>query len=339
MNKHFSNFATMKKLLTILLVLFGYAVKAQDFHLSQYEMQPLYYNPAVTGLIFEDNVKMRICGSYRSQWQKLQGKPYSSVGVSWDMPLNERFGIGVQVMDHIAGTSNYGTFQFLPSGSYKITDPKSKNHILTAGLQIGFFQKRFNDAALLFENQYDATNGLDPNLPDGELFPRYSMIRLDANIGVFYKYIDKNGKFDPYVGVGVYHLTMPNESFTGEKHRLPIRWAATGACDIHAREDLTFTPNFLFMYQRKAMEINAGLLVNYAVKDSEYNLLAGASYRHKDAIVVHLGFKQGGNTFRISYDIVTSNLKNYGGRRGGFEMGVIYCGTGKGGFKVRSSAN
>jgi type IX secretion system PorP/SprF family membrane protein len=339
MKNYFSHITIMKKTLIILLVFIGYNAKSQDFHLSQYEMQPMYYNPAVTGLFFDDNVKMRVCGSYRSQWQKLQGKPYSSVGVSWDMPLDDRFGIGVQVMDHIAGTSNFGTFQFLGSGSYKITDVNSKNHILTAGLQLGFFQKRFNDAALLFENQYDATNGLDPNLPDGELFPRYNMFRFDANIGVYYKYIDKNGKFDPSIGVGVYHLTMPNESFTGQKHRLPIRWAVTGACDIHAREDLTFTPNILFMYQRKAMEINAGLLADYAVSGSEYSLLAGGSYRHKDAIVIHLGFKQAGNTFRISYDVVTSNLKNYGGRRGGFEMGVIYTGTGKGGHKIRTSTN
>lgn len=330
----------MKKLLTLLLITGAFAskVNAQDFHLSQYDMAPLYYNPAVTGLFFDDNVKMRVCGNYRSQWQKLQGKPYSSVGVSWDMPI-DRFGVGVQVMDHIAGTSNFGTFQFLASGSYNIIGKNSKNHVLTTGLQLGFFQKRYSDAALLFESQYNDVDGLDPNAPSGELFPRYSIIRFDANIGVYYKYIDKNGRFDPSIGLGVYHLSMPNESFTGEKNRLPIRWAVTGGCDIHAREDLTFTPNFLFMYQRKAMEINAGLMVGYAVQGSQYSLLAGGSYRHKDAIVVHLGFKQGGNVFRISYDIVTSNLKNYGGRRGGFEMGVIYTGVGKGGHKVRSSTN
>lgn len=329
---------TMKKFVTFLAVFVCIMdAHSQDFHLSQYEMAPLYYNPAVTGLFFEKDVKMRVCGSYRSQWQKLQGKPYSSVAVSWDMPM-DRFGIGVMMMDHIAGTSNFGTFQFLASGSYKITD-KSPNHILTTGVQLGFFQKRFSDAALLFENQYNETDGLDPNAPSGELFPRMSLTRFDANMGIYYKYIDKNGKFDPSVGIGIYHLTMPNESFTGQKHRLPIRWAATAACDIHAREDLTFTPNALFMFQRKAMEINAGLLVTYAVPDSYYSLIAGGSYRHKDAAVIHIGFKQGGNTFRISYDIVTSNLKNFGGRRGGFEMGVIYTGIGKGsGRNVRSSS-
>lgn len=326
----------MKKILSLLIFFTAAKLHSQDFHLSQFDMAPLYYNPAVTGVFTNKDIKMRVSGSYRSQWQKLQGKPYSSVAVAWDMPI-DRFGVGVQVMDHIAGTSNFGTFQFLTSGSYRITSDNSKNHILTTGLQLGFFQKRFSYSALLFENQYDNTDGLDANLPNGELFPRMSLIRFDANIGVYYKYIDKNGRIDPSVGVGVYHLTMPNESFTGENHRLPIRWAVTAGCDIHAREDLTFTPNFLFMYQRKAMEINAGLLVGYNVSGSEYSLLGGASYRHKDAIVVQLGFKQSENTFRISYDIVTSNLKNYGGRRGGFEMGVIYTGMGKGGNRVRAS--
>jgi type IX secretion system PorP/SprF family membrane protein len=334
----FSNKASMKKVLTLVFACALVGAKAQDFHLSQYDMAPLYYNPAVTGVFFNKDIKMRVAGNYRSQWQKLQGKPYSSVAVSWDMPLDDRFGIGVMVMDHIAGTSNFGTFQFMASGSYRITSANSRNHVLTTGLQLGLFQKRFSDDALLFENQYDATNGLDPNLPHGEVFSRYRMIRFDANMGIYYKYIDKNGRFDPSVGLGVYHLTMPNESFTGQKHRLPIRWAATAACDIHAREDLTFTPNVLFMYQRKAMELNAGLLVNYAMQGSQYSLLAGGSYRHKDAIVIHLGFKQGENVFRLSYDVVTSNLKNYGGRRGGFEMGVIYTGMGKGVGRVRTSS-
>jgi hypothetical protein len=66
-------------------------------------------------------------------------------------------------------------------------------------------------------------------------------------------------------------------------------------------------------------------------------LIAGGSYRHKDAVVIHLGFMQGESIFRLSYDVVTSNLKNYGGRRGGFEMGVIYTGMGKGAPRVRTS--
>lgn len=308
---------------------------AQDFHTSQYDMLPLYYNPAETGVYFgKDDTKYRFNGVYRSQWQKLQGKPYSSIGVGYDMAL-KRYGVGLLMMDHIAGTSNFATFQFLVSGAYRITKKNSRKHFLSVGMQMGFFQKRFSYGYLLFENQYSTTDGLDPNLSNGENFPDLSIIRFDANMGINYKYLDPNRRFDPSVGFAVYHLTTPNESFTGQKNRLPMRFNGIFACDIHASDYVTVTPKVLLMYQRAAYEFNAGLIVGYAVQNSPYELLVGANYRHKDAIVVQLGMKQGPNQFRISYDIVTSGLKKYGGSRGGFEMGVIYSGGGKGGRRIR----
>ncbi|MGL5891446.1 MAG: PorP/SprF family type IX secretion system membrane protein [Bacteroidia bacterium] len=307
---------------------------AQDFHLSQYDMAPLYYNPAQTGMYLTGNEPFRIFGNFRSQWQKLQGKPYSSVSVAGDMPI-DRFGAGLLIMDHIAGTSNFGTFQFLASGAYKITSDNSRNHFLTAGLQMGFFQKRFNAGNLLFESQY-TNDGLDGSLPSGEVFDRQSITRFDANIGIFYKYLDKNKLFDPSAGFAIYHLTMPNESFTGTKSQLPMRFTSTAACDIHATTDFIITPNVLFMYQRKAFELNMGVMTEYRVNNTPYRLMAGANYRHKDAVVFQLGLRQGSSMFRLSYDILTSRLKYFGGTRGAFEMGVVYTGQGKGKGRVRA---
>jgi hypothetical protein len=113
-------------LLSLPLIFLPRFSQAQDFHMSQYDMLPLYYNPAQTGVYFgAEDTKYRFCGTYRSQWQKLQGKPYSSIDVGYDMTM-KRFGVGVIMMDHIAGTSNFSTFQFLASGSYKITSEDSK---------------------------------------------------------------------------------------------------------------------------------------------------------------------------------------------------------------------
>jgi type IX secretion system PorP/SprF family membrane protein len=306
--------------------------------MSQYDMLPLYYNPAETGVYFgKDDTKYRFNGTYRSQWQKLQGKPYSSIGVGYDMALKKRYGVGLLMMDHIAGTSNFATYQLLLSGAYRITSEESKKHFLSVGLQMGIFQKRFAYSYLLFENQYTTTDGLDPNLSNGENLPDLSIVRFDANIGIHYKFIDPNRRFDPSAGFSIYHLTTPNESFTGQKNRLPMRFNGILNCEIHANDYVTITPNALFMYQRGATELNAGVLVGYAVQDSPYELLGGASYRLRDAMVFHLGMKQGPNVFRISYDIVTSPLKKYGGSRGGFEMGVIYSGGLKSGKKVRNS--
>jgi type IX secretion system PorP/SprF family membrane protein len=336
MKRKFNSSFVLKIAAVLFFVLTTGKTFAQDFHMSQYDMLPLYYNPAETGVYFgKDDTKYRFNGTYRSQWQKLQGKPYSSIGIGYDMAL-KRYGVGVLMMDHIAGTSNFATFQFLLSGAYRITSENSKKHFLSAGLQMGIFQKRFAYSYLLFENQYTTTDGLDPNLSNGEDFPDLSIVRFDANLGIHYKYLDPEHRFDPSAGFSIYHVTTPNESFTGQKNRLPMRFNGIFNCDIHANDYLTITPNVLYMYQRKASELNAGVLVGYAMQNSPYQLLGGASYRLHDAVVIHLGMKQGPNIFRISYDIVTSPLKKYGGSRGGFEMGVIYSGGLKSGHTIRA---
>ncbi|CAN5339060.1 hypothetical protein BH09BAC5_BH09BAC5_06720 [soil metagenome] len=337
MKRKFNFSATTISAIVFILFFTTEKIQAQDFHLSQYDMNPLYYNPAETGMYFgKEDTKYRFNGSYRSQWQKLQGKPYSSIDVGYDMSLG-RYGVGVLMMDHIAGTSNFATFQFLVSGAYQITSPESKKHFLSAGLQMGVFQKKFSYSYLLFENQYTTTDGLDPNLSNGEDFPDLSIVRYDANLGIHYKYLDPERRFDPSAGFSIYHVTTPNESFTGQKSRLPMRFNGIFNCEIHINDYLTLTPNLLYMYSRKANEFNVGILAGYAMQDSPYQMLGGLSYRNRDAVVIHLGMKQGPNVFRISYDIVTSPLKKYGGTRGGFEMGVIYSGGMKGtGHTVRS---
>ncbi|MDZ4751788.1 MAG: PorP/SprF family type IX secretion system membrane protein [Flavobacteriales bacterium] len=299
---------------------------AQDFHLSQFDMLPLYFNPAQTGMYFgEENMNYRFSGNYRSQWQKLQGKPYSAVGVGYDMPL-KRFGVGLLMMDHIAGVSNFETYQFLLSGAYRVTSDESKNHFLTAGLQLGFFQKRFSYGDLLFENQYTTSDGLDANLPNGENLPDMSIVRFDANVGIYYKYIDSRQRFAPSVGFSIYHVNTPDESFTGNRSNLPMRFNGIFDCPIKLNDKVELIPNLLLMYQQKAVELNAGVLAGYSISQSEYSLLGGFGIRRQDAVVIHLGMKQGNNTFRVSYDVVTSALKNAGGGRGGFEMAVIYSG-------------
>ena len=52
-------------------------------------------------------------------------------------------------------------------------------------------------------------------------------------------------------------------------------------------------------------------------------MIAGAYYRHKEAIIpmVGLGFKD--YTFTFSYDATMSTLKNFNNSRGAFELSLV----------------
>jgi type IX secretion system PorP/SprF family membrane protein len=211
-------------------------------------------------------------------------------------------------MDNLAGRSNYSTFNCIVGGSYSVTAPESKDHYLTTGLQLGIINRKFGMDDLLFTSQYTTGQGMNSSIDNGENFQKVSILRFDANIGFYYKYRNPFSKYNPFIGFSIYHLNKPDQSVTGLSNKMPMRFNVNLGSDIYVKEDINIKPSILYMYQGKAQELNLGLLLYYHMKNTEYDIIAGASYRWKDAVAIHLGIKQAQSTFRISYDMVTSCL-------------------------------
>lgn len=304
-------------------------LRAQDFHLTQYDQFGLYLNPALTGNFLGDKYDYRASTIYRTQWRPLTSKPYVTYGASYDMPY-KRFGLGGFLLDNRSGGMNFNTLNFQSSASYAITDPATSPHLLNVGLQLGLFYKTFNMNNLLFESQYDYSSGqLNPAISNGENFQRFSRTNFDANMGVFYKYKEKDSKYQPFAGFSLFHVNMPVETFSTYTNRLPIRWNLHGGCDMIINEEWRVTPMFLYMNQARAWELNLGGLAYYKIsesKDAQYDLIFGLNYRVKDAIMLQAGCKRDKFTLRMSYDINTSALRTFSNGRGGFELTIVYTG-------------
>ncbi len=321
-------------LLSVLLM----QVRAQDFHLAQYDVFSLYLNPALTGNYLGEEGDYRVSSVYRTQWRSLTPKPYTTYGISYDMPY-KKFGLGGYLLNNRSGMGNFNTLNFQLSGSYFITDPKKSPHLLSTGVQMGLFYKTYNPAKLLFESQYDnASNTLNPDMSSGENFQRLSRVNFDANMGVFYKYKDTQKKYWPYIGLSLYHVNRPKESFMGFNNRLPIRWNVQAGCDFTVNEKVKLTPMILYMNQARAWELNVGMLAYYKLndnKDVRYDLIVGLNYRVKDAVIIQMGVKKDNVVLRMSYDFNTSYLNRYTNGRGGFELTLSV--TGKKGVPIFKS--
>ncbi|OFY86697.1 MAG: hypothetical protein A3F72_17720 [Bacteroidetes bacterium RIFCSPLOWO2_12_FULL_35_15] len=317
------------KLIISILFIFelSFNLKAQDFHLTQYDAFPLYLNPALTGNYLGDDADYKINAVYRSQWRSMVKKPFTTYGISYDQPY-KKFGLGAYILNNRAGVAKFNTLNFQLSGSYFITDPKKSPHILNVGLQMGLFYKSFNPNNILFESQYDnSTGSLNPDISSGENFERTSLVKFDANIGIFYKYKDDTKKYAPYLGFSVFHLSKPSESFSPEKNKVPMRFVVDAGCDFKIDDKLKLTPSVLYMNQAKASDLIIGVKGSYRIKDTKSDVLFGLNYRVKDALMLVVGIKQNEqHSFRISYDINTSYLHNYSGSRGAIEFTLILSG-------------
>lgn len=312
-----------------LVGIFSIPIKAQDFHLTQYDAYTMYLNPALTGNYLGDDADYRAYITYRTQWRPLTSKPYVTYGAAYDMPY-KKFGLGGFLLNNRSGGMNFNTLMFQPSASYFITDPATSPHLLNVGLQTGLFYKTFNQNNLLFEQQYDYSSGqLNPALNNGENFTRQSRANFDANMGVFYKYNDQNLKYHPYIGFSIFHVNMPVETFSTYKSRLPMRFNLHGGCDYQVDEKWKVTPTFLYMNQAKAHELNLGALARYKIndaKDVKYEVIFGLNWRVKDAVMLQAGVQKDNFVLRMSYDINTSALKQYSNGRGGFELTLSVSG-------------
>jgi type IX secretion system PorP/SprF family membrane protein len=311
-----------KSLLLLALLLSAKVATAQDFHLSQYDAPPLFLNPAMTGMF---DGKFRVHAHYRTQWMAVANKPYTTTGLSFDMPV-KKFGIGLQVFNYRAGTGDYNAFSALLSVAYDVVFDKKKNHHLALGAQGGIVQKSVNVNKLTFGNQYTTANGggFDTGLPTGEVFTNTNFIIHDINAGLLYYYAKDNSRLNPFVGFSAFHLTQPTETFFNSSNKLPMRYYAHGGVKVNVNEKIQLLPKFIYMQQINDQELTATLLLHYFLKTSDTYLIFGPTYRNKDAAIIEAGIKKGNYTCRVSYDINTSKLQEVSNRRGGFEISLTY---------------
>ena len=236
---------------------------SQDIHFSQFYASPLNLNPALTG--FSEG-SYRVSGIYRNQWFSVT-TPFVTYSASYDMRLledklgDDLFGVGGLVVADKSGDGELGMMGIYGSASYHKQLGSGKKHSLGLGIQGGYVQKTLNHTQLRFPNQF-VDNDFDLTQSNGENFSGDNLNYIDLQTGLLWQsqFMKKLGAFG---GLAVYHLTQPKESFLGDDSRLGMRYLLHGGARAKLTENIYLTPNFIFMYQDKAKEINLGTAVEY----------------------------------------------------------------------------
>jgi type IX secretion system PorP/SprF family membrane protein len=322
MKKVASAYKKMIVVVAALLLCIPAGLRAQDFHLSQYDAAPMYLNPAMTGMI---NGYYRIHAHYRTQWASVAAKPFQTSEISFDMPW-KKIGLGAEIMDNRAGAGDFNVFNFHLSAAYDHPLDKNNFHHIAFGLQAGLIHKSVNLNKLVFGNQYVPTDGgsFDNTLASGELLGNARELLHDENVGLMYYYGNNDSRFNPFVGLSAFHLAQPQESFFNADSKLPVRMVAHAGFRFIVNETVQLAPKFLYMKQSNDQEMAASLILNYYLKGSDAYIIFGPTWRRNDASIIEGGLKYGKYVYRLSYDINTSTLKPTTNGRGGFEISVTY---------------
>lgn len=314
---------------------------AQDLHFSQFFNSPLTTNPANTGFIPDGDYRLGV--NFRNQWSSIMAAPYKTMSAFGDVQLfknrmeNGWVGAGAVVLRDVAGSGNLTSTKIYGSLAYH--QLLGFSSLLSLGFNIGYANKQINTANLKFPDQFDG-KFFDNKLPTGVLLDQNNIGYLDMQVGMNYAYFPTENIY-LNTGFSVHHVNRPRESFfnadaMGIDNRIPMRYIGFLNGSFKLNDQFILNPNIYYTEQAGVSELVGGMNVHYNISgDGEYLLMAGAYYRHNEAIIplVGLGYKD--YTFTFTYDATLSSLKNFNNSRGAFEFSLIKQGVlSPGGQKV-----
>lgn len=315
----------LKRVLYIAFLLLGFVSHGQDIHFSQFYMNPVHLNPALTGNFDGD---WRFTANQRSQWRAVS-RPFNTVSLS----AENREGLilpglyhAVNLFNDVAGDGNYRTIEMNLSTSYQRFLDLDSTHSVTPGFQIGFNNKRIDFSQLNFDNQFNGYY-FDPDLPTGETPATVSRTGLNFSIGAIYTYQPEKRK-SITAGIGWFNLPQAKQSFYGNELIKRDKRVAVHAKALYALNyEWDLQPGVFMQFQGKYKELVFGTNARYIFKDKKGEFIApyaGVWFRNKDAVYVVAGAYYNKWIVGISYDVNLSQLSPASNVRGGLEFSVQY---------------
>lgn len=266
-------------LLAVMALLIPERLHAQsDIIFTQHWALPTLYNPARTG----ETDFLRIRGGARLQWIGVEHAPKSFTAAA-DMPFllgKKKIGAGMTFAQESLGL--FSNLLVSAQGSYKL---KFLKGILSAGIQIGYYNSRFRGSGVYIPGEDDYHQPDDPSIPDRDLSGNAFDISLGASFAM--------RQF--HAGLSMLHITSPTvqmseeASESSESQQYETQLPRTLYFDAGGNIRLQ---NTLFQLQPSllaATDFNA-FSAEIALQAKYNNFISvGLGYRWKDALSIMIG--------------------------------------------------
>jgi type IX secretion system PorP/SprF family membrane protein len=277
-----------RTLLTALVTVLLHTAHAQQLpQLSQYQFNDYVFNPAVAG----SRPFFELRSGHRYQWVGVQDAPRTFT-LSGTSPIGNKMGVGGYLFTDIVGPTRRTGVQFSYAYHLKLTEDLK----LSLGLSAGLLQFLIDGSKISLRDPGDPA--MDDQLR-GELMP-------DAKFA-FYLYHPKfwfGASAPQLLRNKVYFFDDQNETLS----QLEDHYYVTGGYRFSAGQDWIIEPSFMLKY---VDPVPPKLDITGTVRYKN-TVWLGASYRTNDAYCAMVGYwLKETFQFGYSYDIITSNLRNY----------------------------
>ena len=350
-NPYFLNTLNQNRLVRFLPLLVAFFclqnLNAQDVHYTQFYNAPIIINPALTGVFGGDT---RFMANYRGQWSRTPVGYKTFTGVVDTKFINRTasegfFSGGLLFNYDQSGFSKLSLASLGLTGSY--THQVSNKFFTSFGAMISVNQRRFKTDALTTDQQFDQGSGThDPSIPIGEGFAATNRMFVDFAAGINFRLqgldaasmidrLEKRSKLD--FGVGVFHITEPNQSFYDNfKTPLKIRLASYALSVVQISKNIDLIANLIGQFQNPYTEL-IGMLggrVHLSRRlGRQIAVQVGVGYRFgdlgefttsRDAYMPNIEIHYNQWRAGFSYDVNISDFNITTQRQGGPEFSIRY---------------
>lgn len=314
-----------KQLIFWIFILVSGVAMGQDPNYSQFLNNPLYYNPAYTGLY--NGAKARL--SFRDQWPVL---PYDFKSYHFDAELGDRNLPGSGGAGFFLNTDNEGIGfirNFNLGVSLAVRIPFSKLAVGQLGIKASWLQKSVNWDDFVFSDELSERYGL--MFQSGFIRPEQDVRNMaDFGVGGILQFGNDVETMTGTFGMAIDHLFEPDQSFLQTaKAPIPRKWVghadfifSVGSSTGMGRREtgaLRVNPGAIYQSQAGQNSIQAGLNI------AKYGVIVGMWYKgstgnHPNSSLVFLagyGLNYADNMglkFTYSYDMqMAGELMGTGG--------------------------
>lgn len=278
----------MRYLILVAIACSVHTTSAQQLpQLTQYQFNDYIFNPAVAG----SRPFFELRSGHRYQWVGIQDAPRTFT-LSGTTPVGKNMGVGGYLFTDIVGPTRRTGVQFSYAYHLKFT----KDLKLSLAVSGGLLQFLIDGSKIQFHDQGDPV--MDDQLRGG--------LEPDAKFSFLL--------YHPRFWFGATAPQLLNNKIVfvddndGSLSRMDRHYYATGGYRFLLGEDFKLEPSFLVKYV-SPVPAKVDLTATVRYRDAFW---LGASYRTNDAWCAMVGYwhKQSFQ-FGYSYDVITSNLKNY----------------------------
>jgi type IX secretion system PorP/SprF family membrane protein len=275
---------------------------------------------ALTGAI---DGNYRVTAMYRSQWGGISN-PFATPGISAEIVTNKNVSFGVNVMNQRAGNIGYSYLTGYATMAYN--GVRFGYHQISLGMALGVLNRRFDPTKFRTGDMWSPNMGYDPTNGGTEVLTKTSALAFDAGAGAVYFDGTPGKKANFFGGISAYHLTQPQDPFlAGDHEKMPMRLTAHAGLKYNVNEDLSITPNLLYMRQGASEEKMAGAYAQIRINETS-DFLLGANYRFNDAVSPYVGVYYKNYMISVSYDVNMSDLGKVAGNANNFEISLTLIG-------------